>query len=342
MEKITTLPKELIQYLEDDFHTLDLTSYLPKNEPVDRPLPVVLTVPQHMDEKSDITLLLSQESSFQNAQTFKLPKGQRSIEIYHLYNGKIYHYRFIEEGEKGVNTYDSSFIILPKAPRLIYADGVCNVRDAGGWQTEDGRRLKQGLVYRGSELNLVANHGLDLTEEGRKTLRDELKIRTDLDLRRDDELGGITQSPIGENVTYVHESILGYVSIFKEECKAPLQRIFKSFTRPETYPIYIHCWGGADRTGTLVALLQAAMGVGYESVTRDYEITTFSRFGVRGRCSNEFIYDNIFKHLEENYPAPTLRERVRKYLKQDLDLTDEDLKAMEAILLEDDEIEPNI
>lgn len=39
------------------------------------------------------------------------------------------------------------------APRLLVWEGVPNVRDLGGWKTRDGRRVRQGLVFRSAGLN---------------------------------------------------------------------------------------------------------------------------------------------------------------------------------------------
>ena len=40
-----------------------------------------------------------------------------------------------------------------RAPRLVRIDGVPNARDVGGWTMPDGRRIRQGLLYRTSGLN---------------------------------------------------------------------------------------------------------------------------------------------------------------------------------------------
>ena len=39
-----------------------------------------------------------------------------------------------------------------RPPRLIRVAGVPNVRDLGGWRTADGRRVRQGLLYRSANL----------------------------------------------------------------------------------------------------------------------------------------------------------------------------------------------
>ena len=53
------------------------------------------------------------------------------------------------------------------------------VRDVGGAITPEGKAVRQGLLYRGSEMN---SH-LTITEEGLNNMREVLKINTQLDIR---------------------------------------------------------------------------------------------------------------------------------------------------------------
>ena len=51
----------------------------------------------------------------------------------------------------------ASFATEDRAPRMIHVNGVPNMRDIGGRIGLDGRRVKQGLVYRSAGLNNNAN-----------------------------------------------------------------------------------------------------------------------------------------------------------------------------------------
>ena len=57
----------------------------------------------------------------------------------------------------------------------LEVDGCFNVRDAGGWSTADGGRIRSGLLYRADEPNR-------LTPGGRAVI-DELGLRAVIDLR---------------------------------------------------------------------------------------------------------------------------------------------------------------
>ena len=52
-------------------------------------------------------------------------------------------------------------------------------------------------------------------------------------------------------------------------------------------PIYVHCWGGADRTGASVMCIEGLLGVSEEDLMKDYELTSFSSYGTRRRSDKE-------------------------------------------------------
>ena len=64
----------------------------------------------------------------------------------------------------GKNCVTASFDTQDLAPRDMKVKGVPNFRDLGGWKTADGRRVKQGLVYRSQGLNDNANYYLNSKE----------------------------------------------------------------------------------------------------------------------------------------------------------------------------------
>ena len=121
---------------------------------------------------------------------------------------------------------------------------------------------------------------------------------------------------------------------FQEQFNQRLKEIFKLLANPDSYPIYIHCWAGADRTGTVIALLKSALGVSFHDITRDFEISTFAKFGVRGRCNKDFTYVEVFEHLKNNYPGASLKAQARAFLIDRVGLEQKDLHNIEQILLE--------
>ena len=58
----------------------------------------------------------------------------------------------------------------------------------------------------------------------------------------------------------------------------------------ENKPVYIHCTGGCDRTGTLVFLLLGLLGVSESDLAKEYELSSFSAIGAE-RVRNSTAYD---------------------------------------------------
>ena len=176
-----------------------------------------------------------------------------------------------------------SFVTHDTTPRWIRVPGTTNVRDVGGWPVPGGRRVRQGVIYRGSEMN----RHIEIADEGRRVLEDELGIRTDLDLRSSKEDGVVLDS---RKVQWINVPIRPYGDILcdDERDTQGFRDVFGVLATAENYPIYFHCWGGADRGGTVAFLLGALLGQSMESLIRDYELTSLSIWGGRTRQSEEF------------------------------------------------------
>jgi protein-tyrosine phosphatase len=161
----------------------------------------------------------------------------------------------------------SSFITVDSRYRFVEVDGALNLRDLGGIG------IKQGMIYRGSEIN----REYKITESGRRTMRDVLGIKTQLSLRGEvDDTDGV--SVIGEGVQYRHIPYRPYEEIFEEKNRRAIIEIIDLFADETNYPIYFHCFGGADRTGMVAMLLRAIMGECDEDILTDYELTSLSSY----------------------------------------------------------------
>lgn len=330
MREVNLLPDSVMAYMNNDFETLKLQEYFDPQNLCDKPLPVELYAPCLDGMPDAVTVYFGLNEDLSDAQEFRLQSGQKSVTVRNLFAGTEYFCKYVcPDGRE----YRESFITVPQAPRFIDVDGLRNVRDFGGWRAEGGR-LRQGLIYRGSEMNLIADHGIQITPSGIDTMKNCLGIRSDLDLRSPSESGGITHSPLGKDVIYFRQPILGYMDMFKEEYIPALKEIFTFLARRENYPVYLHCWAGADRTGTLIALLKAALGVSYEDITRDLELSTFSMFGVRGRSNREFTYEEFFAHLKERHPSQSLQGSARSYLLDKVGVNRNDLLSIGQILID--------
>lgn len=242
-------------------------------------------------------LELSEKEDLADADICISPKPY--IEVTNLKIGHQYFWR--------VNGSDVSvFSTADTAPRWLEAGGLSNVRDMGGWKTADGRRIKQGLIYRGCEFD--THH--TITKEGIHTLHDGLGIRTDLDLRGE-AVGKVFKSALGDDVEFIHIPAKAYSEFMEEEQKPVCKALFDVLADSAKYPIYFHCWGGADRTGTLAFMLEAVLGVSQADMFTDYELTSLSIWGERSR--NSELFTSLLDALD-GYPGNNIHEKVASYL----------------------------
>ncbi len=225
----------------------------------------------------------------------------------------------------GETSSSFTFHTDPTPPRLLRVDGISNVRDFGGFRTTDGKRIRQGRVYRTSELDTHVN----ITPEGIRTLEDELGIRADLDLR------GIKDEPRcpilnRDRVKWLNFPLAAYVDCFTDEQIRLYGESFRVLTDENLYPMICHCWGGIDRTGTWLYILGAMLGVSEDDLGLDYEFSSFSRWNRRSRRSDQFVeFLNGLRKFGD-----TLPEMGAGFMKAG-GLTDADLDIIRNLLLED-------
>ena len=100
-----------------------------------------------------------------------------------------------------------------------------------------------------------------------------------------------------------------------------LRQIFHLLALESTYPVYIHCMGGADRTGMIALYLRALLGESDEDIHLDYELTALSTYaagakeGADGFRSRYAPYYRAFlDRLQDYAPGKTLKEAVPAFL----------------------------
>lgn len=182
-------------------------------------------------------------------------------------------------------------------PRWCFVPDICNIRDIGGWQTKEGKFIRQGLFYRGGELNVH----MVLSPEGKKVLTEELKIRTVIDIRSPGEFKDAPDHPLQDTCHVLNFPLPGaYAKSLNEperfECT---RKIFRCLTQKENYPVYLHCWGGADRTGVIAMMLLAILSMEDETLFTEYELTSFGIWGIRSR--NSPLFQEFYQAVMEKY-----------------------------------------
>ena len=194
--------------------------------------------------------------------------------------------------------------------RIVNVDGVSNVRDIGGYSAQGNSKVKYGLIYRGARLNAI-------TDEGIATFTQELGIKTELDVRYGTDGGKVVDM---DGVAYKQLGMWAYNSILPDTCQPKsngaglfdartiegIKGVFETIANPDNLPAYIHCTAGADRTGTICYLINGVLGVEYDGLVQDFELTSFSEQGRRWRSSVknwEFESEGVMQSDEKNFVA---------------------------------------
>ena len=322
-EEVTFDPYTEIQknYLNDEYKNIG--NYGNGNKEQSKPLKYELTWNvDDFDGKytfSRFEIQLDEDVTIgQDRRTYSLDANARSISFNNLKVGTKYHVSIAAfDGDKAVGI-DNRLTLetTDKEVRFIDIDGLSNVRDCGGWHTIDGKRIKQGLLYRGEELNQQnygknggsidpddakerekeKPYGQKITATGIDTFVNELGIKCEVDIRgyenfdwatnRNEsptECGGLKEgNGIIQDIKYtispVHTS---RDKIYYDDYgKAAVKNFFSLLADEETnLPLYFHCAQGKDRTGFLAYLFEAFMGVPEENLMRDYLLSNLGKTG---------------------------------------------------------------
>ena len=259
------------------------------------------------------TIYVADNENFDNATSYVVSGFTRELDIYNLLPSTTYYWKVA--GDRSDMSDTSVFKTEDLSVRLIYAEGTSNIRDLGGWNA-DGSFVNYGKIYRGNQLNGYGNWGNNkLTENGLKTFKEDLKIKTEIDLRtQDKDDANQTVNFVDASLPYYKYTIGQYTDILEptvwnalphdgntpadstenkndarrlsyatgnavrneNAMRRSLKSIFEVLADERNYPVYIHCNAGADRTGTVAFLINGLLGVSEADLIRDYELTSFS------------------------------------------------------------------
>lgn len=176
---------------------------------------------------------------------------------------------------------------MQRDPGLL---GPSNFRDLGGYRTADGRHVRWRRVFRSDALRL--------TDADVAVLRDELALRTVVDLRTPFEYGhleGGGKPAYVERLTAVGAKRVSlpmvdetrirrqiaderpvaassYLKMFERGAGA-FGEILRLMADEEHLPLVFHCAAGKDRTGILAALVLGLLGVDDATIAADYALS---------------------------------------------------------------------
>ena len=187
-------------------------------------------------------------------------------------------------------------------------EGCFNFRDIGGYAGLDGRTVRWGRYFRAGRQDRMTQADLDRARE--------LGIRTQIDLRRTDEINDQGKGPLESlgvdyrwhpvipdggsekldktvGVTGISgERYLGYLGFDP----SPWLGLFDVMANADQHPLVIHCTAGKDRTGITTALVLSILGVDRSIIEADYILTNRD-------CERQVAY------VEANFGLPQGHDR---------------------------------
>jgi protein-tyrosine phosphatase len=178
--------------------------------------------------------------------------------------------------------------------RHIVLNGVCNLRDLGGYPVADGGRIRWGRVLRSDSLHDLHDSGIDALIEAGLTrvidLRDASEIAYQPNPFHSHRSVRYTHLPLFAHLDlHAHIARLADVDdiLLELYCEVLTQRqavlseALSAIADAGPGAVLFHCTVGKDRTGVLAAILLAAVGASTEDIVADYALTTGRIDGIR-------------------------------------------------------------
>lgn len=255
--------------------------------------------------------------------------------------------------------------------RILPLTGIHNFRDYGGYATEDGGKLRRGILWRSAHHEQASDADLDAVKT--------LGLETIVDLRGDDERAahpcrrpegfsarvmfapGITAglaphlaaAKTGITAEVARERMIAtYTDMPYRPVLVESLRLYLAALAEYDSPSLVHCVAGKDRTGFAVALVHRLLGVHDDDVMADYLLTNVAGRieervaqggeAIRARYGGD-IKDDAIRTLMMVNPAyldasfAAIRERhgsIRQYAEDVLALTPAQHGAMMDMLVE--------
>lgn len=287
-----------------------------KNRTADFTFPRTVPFTYQYDGTAEVQI--STDKNFSNPQIFT---GGKTVQISNLVPGQKYYWRAVDGTN---NSSIRTFTVAKDHPRWLNVPKVTNFRDLGGLKTIDGKMIRYNMLFRGGQFEKWhKQHPSMITPEGQKIFLETLKIQTEIDLRNN----GTKIIPVPN---YQRVGLIAYSRIFTPKYMERIKQIFDILAKQENYPVYFHCQGGADRTGTLAFLIEAMLGLKYNDLAANYELSNYSISGKRFRTAPR--WQEFVKGFEKFAPGKSINEQVAAYLSQ-CGVTDDAQQHLKKLLL---------
>ena len=170
--------------------------------------------------------------------------------------------------------------------------GLSNFRDAGGYQTRSGQIVKRGRLFRSAHPGLLTDEGLrELSAFGIGYIIDLRGVHESAETPMPSLVGtGMTRVPahVEPSTSSAIRELVAQGRINGSALRDVMIASYRGYVRDKSptfaaalavlidgidKPVLVHCTAGKDRTGFLIAMIQAALGVAHEDILADYLLT---------------------------------------------------------------------
>lgn len=312
----------------DELSTSIVSDYTSGSARKDIPNPVTVKWTGSASAPVDVVVYGDEELTTKVV-SLQAASGAKSVQVYNLIPGRTYYYT-VSGGEtlleRGLFRTEGRRRMI-KVSDEVGANHANNCRDLGGLKTADGRTVRYGYIFRGTNMD-------ETSDAERRYLVDDLNVGLDIDMRKQD---GSTDegpaNPLGpygaEQIAFEYNWTANSLQNPPEKMKATIQGIIDTAKKGKA--TYFHCKVGADRTGYMGLLLESLLGVSVKDSSTDFELTSFSCVGTRRRTDGN-LYRECLKLLESQEGA-TLQEKAEAYLLS-IGISKVDIQEFRKIMLE--------
>ncbi|MGE6632279.1 tyrosine-protein phosphatase [Bacillus sp. NPDC077027] len=177
----------------------------------------------------------------------------------------------------------------------IHFSKLANFREVGGLNTEEGKLLKPGMIFRSANLSRLTKDDIHTFSQLGIQLICDLRTASERKshpskMQHDDKvkLMHISMQPDSKipskfsmfRMLTTQAKSLSFIPIMKDmyasmvnERHKEIQQFFNLLSDERHYPVLIHCTSGKDRTGFLSALVQLLVGVPKNKVLSQYMLS---------------------------------------------------------------------
>ncbi|MBQ6578025.1 MAG: tyrosine-protein phosphatase [Bacteroidales bacterium] len=283
--------------------------------------------------------------------TWTATSGSTSFDVYNLIPGETYYCTVIDNAD-GDYLLKATFETEGRRRMLMVsdkesADRANNCRDLGGLKTTNGKRIKYGMIYRGTNLT-------NTSPEEKQILAEFMNIGLDNDLRDNGDPNSATGSSSNRNnpfkgsgydVVYCGPgygtgigSTSGSSLTNPDRAAETMQAFIDCIKRGKA--AYFHCYIGSDRTGYWGLLIEGLLGVSPKDCSIDFELTGFAgniTSGDRPRNSTGYTYYQGMDFFKgKDYWNGNLEDAITHYVINELHISASDVQYFKDALLEDD------